>query len=164
MKKFTYLFSVFMMLSFFANAQCEAFFVYQQNPATNEISFLDSSQTSGNIIAWYWDFGDGTTSEDQSTSHIYNRDGIYNICLTIFATDSCESTYCVDSVLVGTGYEPDPCENASLSYLVSPTSTNNSADGSIDLTVTGLNSTSFDWSNNEQIKVNCQHVLYLICD
>ncbi|MEL7251693.1 MAG: PKD domain-containing protein, partial [Bacteroidota bacterium] len=32
---------------------------------------------------WFWDFGDGTTSQDTSPVHVYAQDGIYEVCLTV---------------------------------------------------------------------------------
>jgi hypothetical protein len=32
---------------------------------------------------WFWEFGDGATSQDTSPIHIYTDDGIYEVCLTV---------------------------------------------------------------------------------
>lgn len=32
---------------------------------------------------WHWDFGDGSTSTEQSPLHVYNNAGIYQVCLTV---------------------------------------------------------------------------------
>ncbi len=38
----------------------------------NEITFNDcSSSDGGRIVSWYWDFGDGVTSGQRNTSHVY---------------------------------------------------------------------------------------------
>ena len=81
---------------------CEAQFYYfpidSMNPGngdtlTSEIQFIDVS--TGNPDSWYWDFGDGQTSSQQNPIHIFDNQGIYNVCLSIFNNvDSCESTYC----------------------------------------------------------------------
>ncbi|MHA1717403.1 MAG: PKD domain-containing protein [Promethearchaeota archaeon] len=42
-----------------------------------------SSDTSGDIVSWYWDFGDGSTSTDQNPIHIYSQDGSYIVRLTV---------------------------------------------------------------------------------
>jgi len=41
-------------------------------PDTRTVCFTDRSY--GNITAWHWDFGDGTTSDEQSPTHTYSRD------------------------------------------------------------------------------------------
>jgi len=46
-----------------------------------EIEFKDSSK--GSIISWYWDFGDGNTSDEQNPKHIYNKKGSYRVTLTV---------------------------------------------------------------------------------
>jgi len=50
-----------------------------QAPAA--VQFKDSSR--GNITAWEWDFGDGTTSSVQSPRHTYGNPGNYTVTLTI---------------------------------------------------------------------------------
>ena len=44
------------------------------------VQFTD--QTSLNPTAWLWDFGDGTTSEDQNPEHTYTDAGYYTVSLT----------------------------------------------------------------------------------
>lgn len=48
-------------------------------------SFTDL--TPGSPTTWLWDFGDGNTSTNQNTTHIYAAAGTYTVCLTV--TDSC---------------------------------------------------------------------------
>ncbi len=47
----------------------------------NSISFTDIS--TGYPEIWLWDFGDGSSSDQQNPSHIYNNAGIYTVTLTI---------------------------------------------------------------------------------
>jgi hypothetical protein len=35
------------------------------------------------IASWHWDFGDGTSSEDQSPEHVYAHPGEYAVTLTV---------------------------------------------------------------------------------
>jgi parallel beta-helix repeat protein len=48
--------------------------------APYSVRFLD--QSIGSPTAWHWDFGDGTTSDEQNPTHIYNQTGAYNVALT----------------------------------------------------------------------------------
>ncbi|MCB0582587.1 MAG: PKD domain-containing protein, partial [Phaeodactylibacter sp.] len=32
---------------------------------------------------WLWDFGDGNTSQDTSPVHVFEQDGLYEVCLTV---------------------------------------------------------------------------------
>jgi PKD repeat protein len=56
----------------------------------------NSSGTTPNT-RYFWDFGDGTTSNAQYPTHQYTNFGLYTICLTITNGNVCSSTYC-DSV------------------------------------------------------------------
>ncbi len=44
------------------------------------VSFIDLS--TGTLIFWRWDFGDGETSAKQNPTHTYNKRGIYTVTLT----------------------------------------------------------------------------------
>jgi len=49
------------------------------------VQFCDLS--TGNIISWHWDFGDGATSSGQNPIHIYKQPGNYTVTLTV--TNDC---------------------------------------------------------------------------
>lgn len=80
-------------------SNCHALYYYQASG--NIVSFLDASTASSQIVYWSWSFGDGNTTTVQNPTHTYASPGIYFVCLTAIATDSCVSTYC-DSIYVGT--------------------------------------------------------------
>jgi PKD repeat protein len=47
-------------------------------------SFTDRSvDLDGNLTAWRWSFGDGTSSSDRSPSHPYSAPGTYSVSLTV---------------------------------------------------------------------------------
>lgn len=46
-----------------------------------EVQFTDSSR--GDPEKWYWDFGDGSESDQQSPTHIYKETGTYTVKLTV---------------------------------------------------------------------------------
>jgi PKD repeat protein len=75
---------------------CHASFdAKQPDPAYPSIHFTDLSTSSGNIDAWEWDFGDGTTSTEQNPTHTYASPGTYLVCLTIYDDDGgCTSHVC----------------------------------------------------------------------
>jgi PKD repeat protein len=81
-----------------AIATCNAKFDYKVSGDTVMLTDL----SWGEPTSWFWDFGDGFTSTQQNPKHIYNRNGIYFICLSIFdeSTD-CASQICRE-VPVGT--------------------------------------------------------------
>ena len=45
------------------------------------VRFTDES--TGDIDTWRWDFGDGTTSDEQNPTHIYERAGRYTVSLEV---------------------------------------------------------------------------------
>jgi len=49
------------------------------------VQFTD--QSSGNITAWEWNFGDNETSTDQNPAHVYSDNGIYAVTLTVHDAD-----------------------------------------------------------------------------
>ena len=83
------------------NGYCDAWFYYYPagdsgNPNGGDgmtWQFIDESW--GNPESWVWEFGDGTTSDEQNPIHEYAEEGVYDVCLTIYNdADTCESTYC----------------------------------------------------------------------
>ena len=46
-----------------------------------EVEFTDES--TGPIVSWLWDFGDGSTSTEQNLTHTYTGSGIYTVTLTV---------------------------------------------------------------------------------
>lgn len=52
------------------------------------IEFYDhSTDVDGFISSWYWDFGDGTNSTIQNTTHQYTNSGDFLVCLTVKDND-----------------------------------------------------------------------------
>ena len=60
------------------------------------VTFIDGS--TGAAGEWQWDFGDGTTSEEQNPGHIYEEPGTYTVSLTVWemiegqASDTSDTT------------------------------------------------------------------------
>ena len=59
------------------------------------VAFTD--QSTGDITAWSWDFGDGGTSTAQNPNHTYNTAGVYTVSLTV-------SNACGSDVMTKTDY------------------------------------------------------------
>ncbi len=54
---------------------------------------------TGEVIAYNWDFGDGTTSDAANPSHTFAGPGSYIVCLTIETATGCTDTHC-DSITI----------------------------------------------------------------
>jgi hypothetical protein len=52
------------------------------------------------VISWFWDFGDGNTSNLQNPVHTYATEGTRTVCLTVTGVDAngniCSDTFCWD--------------------------------------------------------------------
>ncbi len=54
----------------------------------DNITFIDNSiDTDGNIIYWYWEFGDEDNSTEQNPTHQYADDGTYMVTLNVTDDD-----------------------------------------------------------------------------
>lgn len=56
------------------------------------VYFSDFSTPVGNILSWFWEFGDEGSSEDQAPIHTYQQAGIYSVKLTIMDSAGCVDT------------------------------------------------------------------------
>jgi len=63
------------------------------------VQFNDTS--TGNITAWFWDFGDGNTSASQSPSHEYSEPGSYSVTLNISSAYGYSAVTWADYIQVG---------------------------------------------------------------
>ena len=98
----------------------------------NDYNFTDLS--AGDPTSWEWDFGDGTSSNEQNPTHTYICAGYFDISLTVTNADGCTDTY-YDFVYVENGSSN---LNALFTYFSQGTTT-----GFLDVS-TG-NPTSWEW-------------------
>jgi len=63
------------------NLPPDADFTFTTNGLT--AVFTDASTDDGSVVAWSWDFGDGTGSTEQHPSHTYAAPGTYQVSLTV---------------------------------------------------------------------------------
>jgi len=58
------------------------------------VNFTDGSTPgSGSITAWFWDFGDGTTSTQQNPTHVYTSAGSFAVTLRVVNSLGCARTF-----------------------------------------------------------------------
>ncbi|MBK6984976.1 MAG: gliding motility-associated C-terminal domain-containing protein [Bacteroidetes bacterium] len=61
--------------------------------ANNLATFTDNSSTSaGSISSWYWDFGDATTDNTSSPTHMYVNAGTYTVTHVAYGSNGCNDT------------------------------------------------------------------------
>ena len=64
------------------------------------IYFTDSSYvSSGNIMSWFWDFGNGLTSTMQNPSTVYTASGTYGVSLTVTTNNGCTETIQMPNII-----------------------------------------------------------------
>lgn len=64
------------------------------------VSFMDASSiSSGTIVQWEWDFGDGVTSFIQDPDYCYTNVGFYDVSLTVTSDSGCVSTLTVPQAI-----------------------------------------------------------------
>jgi PKD repeat protein len=86
--------------------------------------------TSGTITSWKWDFGDGSTSTAQNSTHTYSVSGTYSVSLTVTGPDGTTKKVKPNSVTVLT--VPAPSTTPTPAPNVTPTPkpvTNNTKSG-----------------------------------
>ena len=66
-------------------------------PAPLSVQFDDTS--SNNPTVWNWQFGDGTTSNQQNPSHNYTISGVYIVTMQAMSSTKCYSTNTVTSTI-----------------------------------------------------------------
>lgn len=57
-----------------------------------DVNFTDMSTSAQTITSWYWDFGDGGTSNVQNPSHTYSTTGMFTVTLIIEDDLGCRDT------------------------------------------------------------------------
>lgn len=77
------------------------------------------SNTSTNGASYLWDFGDGTTSEEENTMHTYTEAGTYYVSLMATNDDGCSDTFIQTIEVFNTTSIFDPVE-VNNSFVVSP--------------------------------------------
>jgi gliding motility-associated-like protein len=55
-------------------------------------STISNDHTTNEIVEWFWQFGDGATSEDQNPSHAYNNTGDYEVTLFVTSNNGCTNS------------------------------------------------------------------------
>ena len=88
---------------------------------------------NANIIAWQWDFGDGTTAEIRNPAHVYQQPGTYTVRLTAQSTAGCEASVeqsiTVESPVAADFLVDRTCPTEEAPYLVQLTDVSTASEG-----------------------------------
>jgi PKD repeat protein len=73
-------------------------FVNKKEPITFDAS--SSYDYDGIIVYYYWDFGDGTTTNGKTVSHSYDTIGFFTLTLTVTDNDGASDKICVTKIVM----------------------------------------------------------------
>ena len=105
-----------------SSPNCMASFISQDSG--NTVFFINTSTGTNPIfgVNYFWDFGDGTASNQMNPIHTYAQAGTYNVCLAFWSNNAnCSDTICQTVVVNGSGNTCIPTFN----YLQTATGTFN---------------------------------------
>ncbi len=80
--------------------------------------FFNCSSSNGQVLNYWWSFGDGTSGDGYQPVHTYPGPGSYTVCLTVYtdnSPDSCSHTICDTLVIQDDG---SPCDSLSAEFSV----------------------------------------------
>jgi PKD repeat protein len=108
-------------------------------------------KTNSKVAQWYWEFGDGNTSNEAEPKHTYENAGVYTVVCTIVTADECKTSKRLVLVIEKPGLPSCP---GALSLLLFDPSAGN-CDGKavatlIDEKGTELKDVVYLWSNGEK--------------
>lgn len=115
-----------MNISVVANSStniCIASFTFAINSITRKVEFVNKS--TGQNLAYYWTFGDTSSSTLKNPSHTYLHNGTYHVCLKVVNLQDtlCASTLCVNVPVYSPILNP-PIAPANFNYIVNDPSLN----------------------------------------
>jgi PKD repeat protein len=86
-------------------------------PADNEPALFDASQstsTTGTIVQWLWNFGDGSTASGEIVQHTFRSPGTFGVTLTVIDSIGASNSI-TQNVVIGQGTLP------TATFVTSPT-------------------------------------------
>lgn len=107
------------------------------NQTDADVIFTDtSSDSDGSIVQWFWDFGDGTSSNLQNPNHQYAKNGTFTVILYVRDNEKCTDASPSQEITIDT-YPPPTLS-------ISQPQHGYSVSGTITLSVTASNLANMD--------------------
>lgn len=106
--------------------------------------YFNAENSTGNIISWDWDFGDGATGEGRISGHTYTVPGNYEVTLTVSDGSNTEHSSMTVKALEGTPAPEPPTAVISTSAAAGPAPLTVTFDGTRSVSPTG-SMTSYAW-------------------
>lgn len=99
---------------------CKALYDVDFSPDCPHVQFSDSSSAdSGNVMSWFWDFGDGSTSTMQNPLHSFVQGRAYEVKLIITTSEGCQDSL-VDQLLIECATDIDDAFSQQAEMTISP--------------------------------------------
>ncbi len=128
-----------------ANVLKAAFAVNNNSGCTPlNVSFIDTSNFG---TTWYWNFGDGTTSNLQNPAHTYNNAGNYSVMLIVTSAGGCKDTL----------VSPNLVSVSSPAAAFSKTMNGTCAPALVDFNDNSINAVSWMWDFGDNTFSAVQH-------
>jgi PKD repeat protein len=123
--------------------ECQAMFFFElANDAGTSFAFTDAS--FGEIDYWAWDFGDGSTSDEQNPTHIYEEPGIYFVTLTA-GNDECSSSVTMLVFSDPNVWYEDECMALFIPFIGGDPTTGTGENTVFFLNMSSVDAVAFEW-------------------
>ena len=66
-----------------------------------------SSDPDGDSLTYHWDFGDGQSSDEKTTTHVYEKNGSYRVALTVKDSSGSDCGVSSDSFVANVNATPE---------------------------------------------------------
>jgi PKD repeat protein len=90
----------------------------QKNLQCQPVPFDFSATNTENVVKYEWDWGDGTKGTGKATSHLYTKEGYYDVSLVVTTDKGCMNQATTDKMVyvapiptVGFSLSPETCLN-----------------------------------------------------
>jgi PKD repeat protein len=92
-------------------------------PSLGDVALFDATQstsTTGTIVQWLWNFGDGATASGETVQHTFRADGTFPVTLTVIDSIGASNSL-TQNITVGQGQGPIP-PTSGPTFVFSPSS------------------------------------------